>query len=90
MMNVWSAKPNVSPAASSFEKPSSARSATSTRAREDHEDEQQRRRAEQAELLGERRVDEVGVQERDHGSPSVVVKVPLPSPVPPNPPLPIE
>ncbi len=28
MMNVWSAKPNVSPAASSFEKPSVAASAT--------------------------------------------------------------
>ena len=41
MMNVCSAKPNVSPAASSFEKPSSASSAIrKPRSDEEHVDEQ--------------------------------------------------
>ena len=92
MMNVCSAKPNVSPAASSFEKPSSARERDAHPARdEEHEDEQQRGRADEPELLGDRGVDEVRVEEGDDRiRRTVVVNVPWPRPVPPKPPLPIE
>ena len=83
MMNVWSAKPKVSPAASSFEKPSWASSAIrNPRRHEEHVEEQQRRGADQPELLRERRVDEVGVQEGIRSVPPVVANVPLPRPVP--------
>ena len=66
MMNTWSANAKVSPTAASFEKPSCAMQRDPEAARdEEHVDEQQRRRADQPELLGQRRVDEVGVQVRD-------------------------
>ncbi len=66
MMNVCSAKPNVRPAASSFENPSWRLERDAHAAGdEDHEHEQQRRGAEQAELLRDRGEDEVGVQVRD-------------------------
>ena len=58
---------------------------------EEHVDEQQRRRADEPELLGERGVDEVGVQLRGSAVwPFVVAKSPLPRPLPAKPPFPIE
>ena len=50
MMNVCRAKPNVSPVASSFEKPSSAWSAIFAACDEEHEDEEQSRGADETEL----------------------------------------
>ena len=66
MMNVWSAKPNVRPAASSFEKPSSASSATRMpRATKSMKTSSRPAAPIEAELLRDRGVDEVRVEERD-------------------------
>ena len=66
MMNVWSAKAKVSPAASSFEKPSCGEHGDPEAAQdEDHVDEQHAGGADQPELLRERGVDEVGVHVGD-------------------------
>ena len=57
---------------------------------EEHVDEQQRRRADQPELLGERRVDEVGVQVRDQVVPVRGREDALAEPLAAKPPFPIE
>ena len=81
MMNVCSAKPKVSPAASSFEKPSCASERDAHPARDEHEEEQEHgRRADQAELLRDRRVDEVGLQLRDQRRPVDRLERPLADP----------
>ena len=70
MMNVCSAKPNVSPAARSFENPSWAMSATRIpRATTREEEEEHGGGADQPELLGDRGVDEVGLEVRDQRRP---------------------
>ena len=92
MMNVCSAKPNVEPGREQLREAVVGLQRDLHPARdEEHEDEQQRGDADQAELLRERGVDEVGVHERDQLlPPSGVVNVPLPSPAPPKPPFAIE
>ena len=66
MISVWSPRLAVSPTASRALKSSRASAAIrSPRKTSDHRETEQRERAEQAELLGDRGEDEVGVDERD-------------------------
>ena len=92
MMNVCSAKPKVRPDREQLREAVLREQRDPEAARdEEHVDEQQRRDADEPELLRERRVDEVGVQVRDQlRVRSSVVNVPWPSPVPPKPPCAIE
>ena len=91
MMNVCSAKANASPDGEQLREAVVDLERDLHPARdEEHEDEQERRDADQPELLRERGVDEVGVDVRDQLAAVGVVNVPLPSPVPPKPPFAIE
>ena len=91
MMKVCSAKPKLEPGGKQLREAVVRDQRDAHPARDEREvAEEHRGSADQPELLGDRRVDEVGLQIRDQLVPSTVSNVPLPIPVPPYPPFAIE